>query len=107
MTTPELPPPNFVKIPKDGCKVLIFDDMWFEKRKIRDPKSNRVKEVTALVLHVVREDGLEVDKTFSVVSYKAMQTLVALQKRGWLFARPIRICVHGEDFAREYEIELV
>jgi len=81
--------------------------MWFEKRKIRDPKTNRVKEVTALVLHVVREDGLEVDKTFSVVSYKAMQTLTALAQRGWLYARNIRICVRGEDFAREYQIELV
>ena len=107
MTTPELPPPNFVKILPGQCKILVFDDMWYEKRKIRDPKSGKIKTVTAMVLHVIREDGLEVDKTFSVVSYKAMQTLAALARKGWLYARNIKICVYGEDFAREYQIELV
>jgi len=105
----EIPPPEptFVRIETGQCKVLIFDDLRYEKRIIRDPKTGRSKTVTAMVLHVVQEDGRKVDKYFSVVSYKAQQTLYALYKRGWLFARPIRICVYGEDYAREYAIELV
>lgn len=102
----ELPPPNFVKIGRNECKVLTFDDLWFEKRKIRDPKTHRVKEVTVMVLHVIKENGREVDKQFGVISYKLMQTLYNLYKRNWLFARPIKICRHGEDYATEYTVEL-
>jgi len=99
--------PNFVKLEPGECHVFIFDDMWVENRKIRDPKSGRIKTVTAYVLHIVKLDGLECDKTLSILSYKAQQYLDELKRKGWLFGRPIKICCSGEDFYREYIFELL
>ena len=99
--------PNFVKLDVNECHVFIFDDMWVEKRKIKDPKSGRIKTVVAYVLHIVKLDGIECDKTISFLSYKAQQYLDELKKRGWLFGRPIKICRRGTDFYTEYEFELM
>ena len=99
--------PNFVKLEPGECHIFIFDDMWVERRRIKDPKSGRVKTVVAYVLHIVKLDGLEVDKTISFLSVKAQEYLDELKRRGWLFGRPIKICLRGEDFFREYEFELM
>ena len=106
---PKLPPPspNFVIIEPGKCKTLIFDNLTYDRRKIRDPKTGITKTITAMLLHVVEEDGRKVDKWLSVLSYKLQQLLYSLYEKNWLFGRPVRICKFGEDFATEYSVELV
>jgi len=104
-----LPPPEapFIELKSGQCVVIVADDIFYMRKKIRDPLTKRVKTVTALVLHVIKENGRDVDKYMSFLSYKAQQTLYALYKAGKLLGRPIRVCAYGEGFLREYSFELL
>ena len=105
----ELPPPepSFIPLESGKCYRIIVDDAWYERRKIRDPLSKRVKTVTVLVLHVVKLDGRDVDRLMSITSYKAQQTIWELIRKGVFFGRPVEICVYGEGFLREYQVTLL
>jgi len=104
-----LPPPEapFIELAPGQCTVIVADDIFYMRKKIRDPLTKRIKTVTALVLHVVQQDGRTVDKYFSFVSYKAQQTLYALYTKGVLLGRPVRVCRYGEGFLTEYTFELL
>lgn len=105
----KLPPPEatYIDLESGQCTTIIADDIFYMRKKIRDPLTKRVKTVTALVLHVVKQDGRDVDKYFSFISYKAQQTLYALYERGVLLGRPVKVCAFGEGFLREYSFELL
>ena len=104
-----MPPPeaSFIRLTSGQCVKIVADDIFYMNRTIRDPVTKRVKKVTALVLHVVKENGRDVDKYISFVSYKAQQTLYALYKKGVLLGRTVEICAYGEGFLREYSITLL
>ena len=101
------PEPEFIPLVSGQCYRVIADDIWYEKRKIRDPITKRVKTLTVLVLHVIKLNDRTVDKKLSITSYKAQQTVYELYKKGVLLGRPIEICVYGEGFLREYQITLL
>ena len=97
---------NFVKLEPEKPKRLRVDKLWIEERVIRDPKAKITKRVRALVLHVIEEDGMPVDKLFSTLSEKLAQQLYALHLSGELYRRTLVIVWHPKDFATQYEVYL-
>jgi hypothetical protein len=59
---------NFVRLVPGVQKRLHFFDHAWESRVITDPTFKTPKTVRSLTFRVDFEDGLKVDKTFSVIS---------------------------------------
>jgi len=98
---------NFVRLEPEKPVILMFDRDWFEEREIVDPITKAAKTVRVLVLHVINEDGKEVDKTYSVISERHAAELMKLKELGVLFTRPIKLTKHGKGFRSEIEIQVL
>ena len=61
---------NWVKLPIGKVVCLHFREYRITERQITDPYFKTPRTVTSLLFLVDREDGVEVDKTYSVVSEK-------------------------------------
>jgi len=98
---------NYVKlVPDKGVRMHLSNPRIVE-RTIKDPKTGRVKTVRALEFDVTELNGVPVSKTFSTLSEKLAQQLMALWETGILKERPVEIVWHPRDFATEYEVRVV
>ena len=61
---------NWVKLPIGKVVCLHFKEYRITPRQITDPYFKTPRTVRSLLFLVDREDGVEVDKTYSVVSEK-------------------------------------
>ncbi|MEM1518181.1 MAG: hypothetical protein QW789_03555 [Nitrososphaerota archaeon] len=68
-------PQNWVIIKPGERKTLHFYDHAVIEREIIDPVIGKPKRVQSLTFFVDQEDGVKVDKMFSVVSMKLAQQL--------------------------------
>lgn len=98
---------NYVRIESGKCKVLRFDDWTKVTKVITDPLTGWTKEVEALLLHVVEEDGEKVSKVFSVLSSKLANTLWPYLESGEFKKRAFRICKSGTGFLTDYTVEVL
>ena len=95
---------NYVVLPPDTPKKLKLSDPRIEERIIRDPKTGMLKTVKALVFKCTEEDGKPVNKTFSTLSRKLAQMLMALWERRRTDYIYVEIIRHPADYATEYEV---
>ena len=66
------------------------------------------KEIPCLVFTVTEEDGVSVNKTWTVTSKKFIRDkLKALVQDSLIFQKKVKITKIGEKFAVEYNIEFV
>ena len=94
-------------IPEGKCKTLKFDDWTKVTKVITDPLTGWTKEVEALLLHVIEEDGEPTSKVFSVVSGRLAATLWPYLESGEFKRRVFRICRSGRGFLTEYSVEVL
>jgi len=78
----EVPIENWVKLKPGVRKLLRFDDHRLVEREITDPIFGFTKFVRSLVFHVIWEDGMKVDKMFSVVSERLAAQLAPYLEGG-------------------------
>ncbi|RLC85614.1 MAG: hypothetical protein DRJ03_11090 [Chloroflexi bacterium] len=97
---------NYVKLETGKEKVLRFrpDSARIEVRLITDPVTKKTKRVRALVIDVIEEDGLPVEKVFSTLSEKLAETLWTAHQTGDLYRFRVGITPVGEGYAREYKV---
>lgn len=98
---------NYVRLEEGIPKRLRFSEAWEEKRLIIDPITKRTKEVTAYVLRTVEEDGVPVDKTFSVLARKLFELLKPFIDDGTIFQKTFEITKTGKGFLTEYSVRVV
>lgn len=98
---------NYVSLEPGVVKTLHFYDHAFMEKTIIDPILKRPKTVRSLVFFVDEEDGIKVDKTFSVIQEK-LATLFApyLEGKRYLGFK-FRIRKIGAGFTADFEVEAV
>ena len=98
---------NFIRLRPGIPKRLHFVDHTVVEKTIRDPLTKWPKRVRALVFRVDWEDGMSVDKQFSVIQYKLAEQLAPYLPgkiyRDYLF----EITQHGRGFTAEFEVKVL
>ena len=98
---------NFVKLVPGVPKRLHFVDHTFVGKTIRDPLTKWPKRVKALVFKVDWEDGMPVDKIFSVIEEKLASALYPYLDgkiyRDYIF----EITKIGSGFTAEFRVNVL
>jgi len=98
---------NYVKLPEGIPKRLHFKDHAYVTRRIRDPLTGWEKNVRVLEFLVDYEDGVPVEKIFSVIQSKLESQLrpylEGKRYRDYLFT----ITKIGTGFVAEFRVEVV
>jgi hypothetical protein len=98
---------NYVKLEPGVRKRLHFYDHTFVSKTITDPLLKRPKTVRALILFCDEEDGVKVDKPFSVIQEKLAMLfapyLEGKRYKDYTFA----ITKIGAGFTAEFEVEAI
>ncbi|MEM3092172.1 MAG: hypothetical protein QXW26_04680 [Candidatus Nitrosocaldus sp.] len=97
---------NYIKLEADKPKLLRFSRLYIAEREIRDPFTNQVKKVRVLEGRVIQEDGVTVDKIFSITAEK-----LAVQLERFIDDREINkylftIVKRGTGYLTEYEVQV-
>ena len=93
---------NYVQLSEDIPKRLRFSKHAIEAKTIPDPMTKALKVVRVLVFGVIEEDGIPVDKVYSVTSEKhAQQFAPYLIGQGYT-GRLFTITMRGRGYLREY-----
>jgi hypothetical protein len=100
-------PTNYVQLKPAVPKRMLLDRWEFDERTITDPKSKLTKKATAMVFHCILEDGVAVDKPFSTLSTKLMESLKPHIETGDLFHRMVEIVWYPAGHATEYSVRLL
>ena len=95
---------NYVRLMEGIPKRLHFIEHKWVKKRIKDPETGWEKDVNALIFRVDWEDGLKVDKSFSVISTKLQQMFLPYLADN-LYKRYIfTIIKHGAGYVTEFEL---
>jgi len=101
------PVANYVKLEPDKPKRMLLDRWWWEDRRITDPVSKILKTSKVMVFHCIEEDGVKVDKIFSVLAYKLQETLAPYIETDQIFQRHVEITHHPQGYATDYGFRLI
>lgn len=97
---------NYVRLVEGIPKRLHFKDHAYVVRRIRDPVTGWVKDVRVLEFLVDYEDGVPVEKVFSVIQSKLAAALAPYVEgkryRDFLFT----ITKIGSGFLSEFKVEV-
>lgn len=97
---------NYVKLTPGVPKRLHFTDHALVTKTLTDPLLGRSKEVRSLEFLVDSEDGVKVDKSFSVVSEKLAATLEPWLGGKRYLAYEFVITKRGESFVTSYTVDV-
>jgi len=96
---------NYVKLVPGVPKRLHFTAGGVVAKTLVDPLHGRAKGVNTLEMHVDREDGVEVSRSFSVTSEKLAQSLAPYLDPSRLPLYDFIITMTGAGFTRSYVVE--
>ena len=100
-------PGNWVVFRLGETKTLRFYDHAKVRRTIVDPVTGREKYVESLVFYVNMENGVEVSKTFSVLSTKLASELAAYIPNKTYLNYEFRIQKPIEKFSPPHLMEVI
>ncbi|MEM2483197.1 MAG: hypothetical protein QW365_08905 [Candidatus Nezhaarchaeales archaeon] len=90
-------------VPEVPKRLHFVDHAWLKKR-IKDPETGWEKTVNALTFRVDMEDGIRVDKVFSILSAK-LQSLFMPYLEGKAYTKYIFVIIqHGAGYTAEWEV---
>jgi len=97
---------NFVQLSEGIPKRLRFSDHTITAKAIMDPMTKTMKTVNALQFRVIEEDGIPVDKIYSITSEKHAQQFAPFLQDKTYIGRVFTIIVRGRGFLREYTTQV-
>ncbi len=97
---------NFVQLSNDIPKRLHFTAWKIVEREITDPHTKSPKKAKVLQLDVSREDGIQVSKTYSVLSEKHAQQLAPYLENQSFLRFDFIITRRGRGFLTEYTVRI-
>ncbi|MDR7492445.1 MAG: hypothetical protein QN122_13490 [Armatimonadota bacterium] len=95
---------NFVRLEPGESKRLHFVDHAIAPRDIRDPVTGLVRPVRTLVFIVDMEDGVPVQKTFSVTASRLAAEFAPFLTDRLYRAFDFVITKHGSGFGTTYTV---
>ena len=98
---------NYVRLEPGIKKRLHFYDHAFTTKTITDPLLGRPKTVRALVFFCDEEDGVKVDKTFSVIQEKLAMLFAPYLEGKRYKDYTFVILKTGAGFLSEFEVEAI
>jgi len=102
---------EFIKFESGKPITLVFSEAKIDKEnEVKDPQTNEVKKVPALVLNVVNQDGEDLKDNPKIASITSKR-LISLLKPHLCDAdyttKAFKITPTGEGFARNYTLEVL
>jgi len=98
---------NYIDLVAGVPKKLKISRYYKDVIEMKDPESKEIKPVNRLVCIVTREDGKEVNKTFSITSEKLAQMIMPGLKKDLHLEKEVRLIMTGIGYLREYSMEWV
>lgn len=98
---------NYIRLFPGVPKRLHFTDWYSMDRDILVPETGKTKRIHSEVFQVDEEDGLDVSKTFSILSQKLWAHLEPFAKDKGYLPYDFIITEMGEGFYKDWNIQVI
>jgi len=98
---------NYIDLKPGEPKKLKISRYYKDVIDMKDPESKEIKPVNRLVCIIIREDGKEVNKTFSITSEKLAQMIYPGLQKDMHLDKEVRIIQTGKGYLKEFSLEWV